>query len=289
MKRVVVVNFPQTSVFFDEVAKATAIILRAWGHTVNEFTAPSTLPCDLEIIFGSTGLPPWEKKKDRKYVYFNMEQLPQGRGDDARRWRLDELISITSRVDGILDISKENTQACGGLVMSQCPNVGYAFCPVGYHESFDHSNIRMPQTTDVLFIGLLNDRRKRLLEGIRRQGSVAATQACFGDLRAKGIAQARINLNLHVYDWSFFETLRIVMLFLASGRFCVSEKIGGWCPLVSGEHYMEWDQSDPEFFRKLLLNNTFRMKIARQGHSFVRSNFRYAQSLQQALSELTVL
>lgn len=289
VKRVTVVNLVQCAIFYKEIAEATSRCFRDWGWQVMERGAPNEVPTALEFIFGGQNLPVWEKRSDRRYLYFNMEQLPTG-GESFthyRHERLKELSRIAQRVDYILDASQTCHQAASVHLKTVNSQLGYVFCPIGYHSSFDYSRVSAPEHTDVLFIGLHSDRRKKILDAMRSRLRVVSTEGLWGEQRMRAIASAKINLNLHVMPESYFEAMRMVLLFLSSCRFCLSERIEGWNPLIPGEHYIEWDGSVDQVCR-LVQDYTLRRKIAYQGYVFVKGQLNYTFNLHRALSQLAL-
>jgi len=296
MKRIAIVIYPNTRPFFVEVAIATLKALQSLGHDAFESSNPGAVSADLEIIFGNGfkvyGIPLWPKAADRKRVFFNMEMLPQTKEQFAEPWRaqsIKQIEDLAPLVDGFLDTAPDNVEAGKTHLQKLGLKTPFAHCPPGYHESFDHSDVVLPQTTDVLFFGALTGRRVGLLDAIKKQASVTASQCLFGKDRDRAMAQAKINLNLHVTGHGCSLGLRVPVFFLSSGRFFVSEKIDGWNPLRDGEHYRLWDQEDPDFFRKLLSDEAQRTRIGKQGREFLKNEYPYSKTLVRALKELNVL
>lgn len=294
--KVAIVNYPKTAGFFAEIARATMLVLKSIGHDPVELPQPGAPGMRLEIIFGNGfkvyGIPLWSKRSDRKIVFFNMEMLPLTKDQFSEPWRkqsIDQIEVIAPRVDGILDTAPDNIEAGKAHLRKLGLKVPFAHCPAGYHESFDHSDIVLPQTIDVLFFGALTGRRTALLDSIKKQASVMASQSLFGRSRDVAVAQSKINLNLHVTAHGCSLGLRVPIFFLSSGRFFVSERIDGWNPLRDGEHYRLWNQSDPNFFRTLLADESQRTRIGRQGREFLKSEYHYSKVLVRALKELGAL
>jgi len=294
--KIAVVNYINTAGFFVEMARATTLVLRSLGHEVFEMTQSGAPGVHLEIIFGNGfkvyGIPLWPKRTDRKVVFFNMEMLPLTKDQFAEPWRaqsIKQIEDLAPLVDGFLDTAPDNIEAGKAHLQKLGLKTPFAHCPGGYHESFDHSDIVLPQTTDVLFFGALTGRRVVLLDAIKKQASVTASQCLFGKDRDVAVAQAKINLNLHVTSHGCSLGIRVPVFFLSSGRFFVSEKIDGWNPLHDGEHYRLWNQEDPDFFRKLLADDAQRTRIAKQGREFLKNECPYSKILVRALKELNTL
>jgi hypothetical protein len=292
--RIALVAYPHTRPFLVEVLTATAKVLQSWGHDVFETPAPGSPGTALEIIFGAgfkaNGIPLWPKRTDRKCVWINWDPLPQTQEhleERRRKYALDELLEVSGRVDGILCVSHENVAV--GRANAKGMGINFSFLPIGYHESFDHSDLIPPQVNDILFFGLLSDHRTTLLKKIERQFKVVKTQSIFGAERDRVIAQSKINLNLHATDHPVSFGVRVPVMFLSSGRFFISEPMKWWNPLVDGEHYVVWDGKSEDPFKRFLADDTLRRRIGQQGRDWIRGELRYEAFLKKSLEELSVL
>ncbi len=77
---------------------------------------------------------------------------------------------------------------------------------------------------DVLFYGSLNERRRAVLEELRRRGArVHVAFGVYGAQRDSLVARSRIVLNVHYYQAKVFEIVRVSYL-LANRRAVVSER-----------------------------------------------------------------
>ena len=298
MKQIALAIYPHTRPFFIEVFVATMKVLQSLGHDTFESPAPGVASADLEIVFGAAfkhyGIPLWPKRSDRKCIHINWEPLPLNKeqfneATGRRRNALIELGEVAHQVNGVMHVSRENVEVAKSYTQMMGLDTQHVFLPIGYHESFDHSDLVLPQTNDALFFGLMSDHRKALLNRIKTQINVVETQSLFGEARDRAIAQTKINLNLHVTDHPVSVGVRVPVMFLSSGRFFVSEDLKWWNPFKDGEHYMLWNQEDPDFFRKVLSDEELRTRIGTQGREFLRSEFRYSDLLQKALKELDAL
>jgi hypothetical protein len=119
-------------------------------------------------------------------------------------------------LDQIWDFSPKNIDKIG--------NKGY-FMPLSgdYITSSHVFNIVRPQ--DIVFVGLLNDRRKYIIDKIREAGlsiSVYGGYNVWGDLLNKILDNAKIVINIHYYENASLETERITQA-LSHGCCVVSE------------------------------------------------------------------
>lgn len=146
-------------------------------------------------------------------VLYNLEQL-----DEQNRPMLSRLLALGSRFE-VWDYSRRNMEILRGAGFTGTLN----HAPVGFVEEL--SRIPKPgvQDIDVLFYGSVNERRSRILEGLRAQGlEVKVVFGVYGAERDALIARAKVILNLHYYDSSIFEIVRVSYL-LANQKAVVAE------------------------------------------------------------------
>lgn len=94
---------------------------------------------------------------------------------------------------------------------------------IGYSPVMTRQLPASQQTTDVLFYGSLNERRRSILVALERAGlKVRHLFNVYGAARDAAIADAKIVLNLHYYEDSIHEIVRTSFL-LANGKAVVSE------------------------------------------------------------------
>ena len=96
--------------------------------------------------------------------------------------------------------------------------------PLGYHPALERIVPAAEKDIDVLFYGLMNDRRQKVLEELGRRGVRA--EALFGvfmEERDRYVARSKIVLNVHYYPMKILETVRVSYL-LNNGAFVVSEE-----------------------------------------------------------------
>jgi hypothetical protein len=104
-----------------------------------------------------------------------------------------------------------------------CPTAGLTHVPLGYVPELTRISAAEDQDIDVLFYGVLNDRRRRILDQLIRDGlNVHAVAGLFGAERDALIARAKVVLNVHFYDTKIFEVPRVSYL-LANRKAVVAE------------------------------------------------------------------
>jgi hypothetical protein len=146
-------------------------------------------------------------------IVYNLEQIEAGSG-----WLRPGLVTALTRC-AVWDYSEGNLQRIRALT----GNTRLRHVPVGYVPQLTRIVAAEPQDIDVLFYGSLNDRRQRVLAGLRAVGlEVAAVFGVYGEARDRLIARAKAVLNLHYYDARVLEVVRVSYL-LANRKAVVAE------------------------------------------------------------------
>lgn len=81
---------------------------------------------------------------------------------------------------------------------------------IGYHPKLARIEKAVDQDIDVLFYGSMNDRRKKIINDLKREGHVVRViSGIYGEARDQIIARSRIVLNMHYYSTQIFEVIRV--------------------------------------------------------------------------------
>lgn len=92
--------------------------------------------------------------------------------------------------------------------------------PIGFIPELQRIEKSKKPDIDVLFYGLVNERRRRLLEGLRAVGLVVHELVdCYGRERDHFIGRSKVVLNAHYYETGIFEMVRCSYLF--ANKVCV--------------------------------------------------------------------
>lgn len=111
--------------------------------------------------------------------------------------------------------------------------------PVGYVPELTRIK-KYAQEIDVLFYGLVNDRRRKILDDLRAAGLGVYEANCYGPERDALISRSKVVLNMHFYETGIFEMVRCSYLF--ANEVCVvseesvdvpAELLGSNGPLVT--------------------------------------------------------
>jgi|GEM_PF-1398228 len=148
------------------------------------------------------------------------------------------------------------------------------FVPMGYHKNYGEL-IEMDRDIDVLFLGSLNNRRrKRLLRGLAlelEERGVRLTivdRGCYGPERQRLLNRSKVSLDLPRVPWDFGPE-RFLMS-MACGSLVVSEGQLASDPYKNGVHFV---QAQAEHLARVIhdhvVDNEKREAITREAHAFV--------------------
>jgi hypothetical protein len=167
------------------------------GHAI-------VLGCNLIPHLGSLALP-------QNLTLFNLEQIQLD-----SPWMSPAYLELL-RSYPVWDYSYRNIEELKKLGVD---NVTH--CGIGYEPELTRIN-QSEEDIDILLYGSLNDRRKNILEELKRSGlNVMGLFGAYGEERDNYIARSKIILNIHYYQARVFEIVRISYL-LANKKFVVSE------------------------------------------------------------------
>ncbi len=145
-------------------------------------------------------------------------------------------------------------------------------------SAFDeHLHRRLPGTErdiDVLFVGSITERRRRVLDGLKNHFTVQVRRA-FGEEMVRLFNRARVVLNIHAA--SELDTETRVYEALGCGALVVTERLSPESPFTSGEHLIEV-ASEGQLagaVQHVLAHEDERERIAARGNEFVRSKHTY--------------
>ena len=197
------------SAAFREIAETVYYGLKA---QIKKIGVNNFLDDGLNIIFGAHLLTPKQMNSlPECSVIYNLEQV-----DPSSMWK--GIKPLLGRFP-VWDYSLRNIEAFrsmgyGGAVFH---------VPVGHRPEMTRIQPAPVQDIDVLFYGSINERREKILAALRRQGlRVEALFGVYGAARDARISRAKVVLNLHFYESSIFELVRVSYL-LSNGKAVVAE------------------------------------------------------------------
>jgi len=145
-------------------------------------------------------------------VIYNSEQI-----DDKSTWIDGPYMDLLRRCT-VWDYSEANIAR---LRQRGVNNV--RFVPLGYVPQLTRIPAVATQDIDVLFYGAINERRKNVLEALIARGlRIEFLAGVYREDRDRTIARAKVVLNMHYYDASVFEIVRVSYL-LANEKAVVAE------------------------------------------------------------------
>ncbi|WP_263768655.1 methyltransferase domain-containing protein [Propionivibrio soli] len=144
-------------------------------------------------------------------IIYNSEQV-----DSKSGWMKPAYTDLL-RAFEVWDYSEENIRRLTALGVTRVKYV-----PIGYVPQLT----RIPtvaQDIDVLFYGAINERRKNILEALIARGlRIEFLAGVYREERDRYIARAKVILNVHYYEASVFEIVRVSYL-LANEKAVVAE------------------------------------------------------------------
>jgi hypothetical protein len=188
------------SLAFHEMAETLHYALLALGHD-SMITAEGDLPGRQHIVLGANLLTEHPMALARDAILYNLEQAEAGPWFDA------DLIT-TFRACRVWDYSDGNTEVLEalGVMVEQV-------LPIGYMPELTRLEHAGQPDIDVLFVGSMNARRRKVLDGLRAAGlRTVALFGVYGAKRDSFIERAKVVLNVHFYDAKVLEMVRLSYL-----------------------------------------------------------------------------
>ncbi len=241
---------------FREIAEALHHALLALGHD-SVLTNRLDLDERRTIVLGANHLIHYGLEVPKNPIFYNLEQL----GDDSPWMAMPEFIDLFRRYP-TWDYSQANIERLAALGL---PRPTYV--PIGYVPELTRI-APAPEDIDVLFYGMLSERRYAVLRDLHDRGlRVKWLSGALGASRDAWIARSKIVLNVHYWEAKIFEIARVSYL-LANRRAVVSES--GADPtlergLESGVAFADYDELVDRCV-ELLGDERARRELAERGY-----------------------
>ena len=160
---------------------------------------------------------------------------------------------------------------------------------------------RLPERPcDVLFLGSLTHRRAQILG---RSAPILAQWTCdlrlfrgdrpvrdgtahfvSGQAKHQLLAGSRVLLNVHQGERDYFEWIRVIEA-ISNGCLVVTERSGGYAPLVPGRHFLQGPASTlAAQVDGILRDEALRAELAHNAYEFVRKNLDWVDNVDRFLS-----
>lgn len=148
-------------------------------------------------------------------VFFNLEQLE---GPPPDKECIERFRGTFERFI-LWDYSQKNIALLASL------GIRAKHCGIGYSPALSKIKHEHDEDIDILFYGSMNDRRKRLVDTLKRTGiNVVTLFDKYGKERDGYIARSKVILNVHFYESKIFEIVRCS--YLMANRKCIVSESG---------------------------------------------------------------
>jgi hypothetical protein len=266
---------------FDDLIELLTDALGQLGHSVERATAHLDRS-RINLLIGHTAFLEKEaydsiRQSRAKFIIFQMETLTERPGIPRPS---ENYLQILNQAAQVWDYSKNNLEF---LRARGCQRVQYI--PLGYSARLQRIVQGKNKDIDVLFYGAGNARRVKIIDSLRARGlQVEAIFRAYGQIRDEAICRSKIVLNLHKFDHSELEQVRISFL-LNNQSFVISESAEGnpWGDGVVFADYNLLAECCQEYAQPTL--DARRNEIATAGLNALKS-LSMAQSLQQAIERI---
>jgi len=201
-----------------DVARLLFFSLESLGHAVslnvNRFEPGAT-----NIVVGYERLPDAAIPPNARYIAYQLEQITAG------GTQISQLMAQVLRgAAEVWDYNPQNAQALERLGVRSVK-----LLPLGFHDKLE----TIPpgnEDVDVLFYGMMNDRRMKVLEQIAGSCSVQHLQYVYGADRDAWIRRSKVVVNIHFYEANVAEQVRVS--YLINNRRCVVSETSEWDPMA---------------------------------------------------------
>ncbi|MDR2799654.1 MAG: class I SAM-dependent methyltransferase [Desulfovibrio sp.] len=200
---------------FDDVILPLSHAFRRLGFNV-ETRCNALNPGSVNILFGTCIAPDYmDETLPKNSIIFNLEQLTTANTCWDNPRYIEHLRRFT-----VWDYSRRNAR----YLRRSRGLSDVVHLRLGYVPEMTRLKPGYPQVVDVLFYGLINERRLKIIKELNSAGaSVYAACGIYGTERDLAIATARLVLNVHYYIPASLEMPRLGYLW-ANGKAVVSER-----------------------------------------------------------------
>jgi hypothetical protein len=167
----------------------------------------------VNVILGYQALPCTPELSRFTYIPYQLEQL------HAREGLFNaNAAAVLAGASEVWDYSGEN------IAFLAERGIAARHLPLGWHEDLERIEPAPERDIDVLFYGMMNERRLAVLRAAHDMGLlVEAVFGVFLEERDRLIARSKVVLNMHYYPMRIFEAVRVSYL-LNNAAFVVCEE-----------------------------------------------------------------
>lgn len=201
-------NYPHSAAF-GELVDGMAGAFTTLGSRVDAAVNQALLGDGINLVFGAHLIAPNLALPPNSLIV-NLEQMHHG------HFAQPSYVELLKR-HPVLDYSARNVARIRALTGN--PHV-FRF-GVGYDPALTRIPVAAQQDIDILFYGVVNERRGRILDALQAAGLAVGTVplGIYGAERDAWIARSKLVLNVHFYDDKIHELVRTS--YLLSNRKCV--------------------------------------------------------------------
>lgn len=262
---------------FEDFAKALGSALRTLGHEVTSFDKPGRL-----IMFGANNFMSGGNPMPKDAIIYNAEQVAALREPKQLMGAHEEYKSHV-----VWDYAQANVERLRRTGIHRA-----VLCSLGYIPSMStiEALSEDEEDIDVLFMGSVNARRRKILNDLAEAGlNVVRLFGSYGTERDAYIARSKVCLNAHYYENGVFEIFRCSHLF--ANRKCVVSESGGQDPdlealAVKTAVHVPYDEL-VEACKRLVSDLKARRAVAERGF-YEFSKIDLAKNVGRALSESAI-
>ena len=194
----------------------TALLLKHSFESLNfdcDITINNPSIEKINVILGGNNLTTQIFSSEFPYIYFQLEQLSDDEG-----WYSEKMLNLLSNAYDVWDYSKANIE------FLKTRGINAKLLPLGYHSALEIIPLQHKKDIDILFYGSINQRRLDIINELSKNPDFEC-QAVYGVYGAQLynlIARSKLILNIHFYNKSIFEAVRVSFL-LNNQCFIISE------------------------------------------------------------------
>ena len=163
------------------------------------------------------------------------------------------------------------------------------YAPLGYDSSFYGQDLGLERTRDVIFLGVIVPRRRKIFKRLERAGihfeqmGSWSDPGCWGENRTRILNRTKIFLNIARHPGEL-PGARLI-LGMANKCLVVSEPIYDPGPYVPGEHFVACSIDEmPDMIRYYLDHAEERQEIIDAGHRLVTQTITHERSVRKILT-----
>jgi hypothetical protein len=215
-----------------DIARLLYYCVQSLGYEVG-LRANQLDPAATNIIVGYERLATIPPPSVARCIIYQLEQLGAAENSVPEHLR-----QIFRSAQEVWDFDPHNVEILRGLGIA-----AVKLLPLAFHQKLATITPR-EQDIDVLFYGLMNDRRRAIIEELRSRSRTLALEYVYGQDRDDSIARSKLVLNLHYYSGTqLAEQVRVSYL-LNNGKCVVSERshwdpFAQWCAVAPYEGLVE--------------------------------------------------